>query len=76
LYHLLANAKIAGLSADLALSNYQFGWVLSIFFFGYVSLVILAIMSGWHCMGLTRDIPIFSSSYIICEIPSNIIMKK
>ncbi|KAI8584016.1 hypothetical protein K450DRAFT_221101 [Umbelopsis ramanniana AG] len=44
----ISNAKIAGLSTDLALNNYQFGWVLSIFFFGY----------------------------ILCEIPSNIIMKK
>ncbi|KAH8551949.1 major facilitator superfamily domain-containing protein [Umbelopsis sp. PMI_123] len=44
----ISNAKIAGLTTQLGLNNYQFGWVLSIFFFGY----------------------------IICEIPSNIIMKK
>jgi len=44
----IGNAKIAGMGADLSLTDDQYAWILSIFFFGY----------------------------LICEVPSNMILSR
>lgn len=66
--HLAGNAKIAGITEDLHISESDYNVALSIFFVGYVS-----VLPCWHVLVL---IILSTMMKIIFEIPSNLMLKR
>ncbi|RFU35367.1 hypothetical protein B7463_g954, partial [Scytalidium lignicola] len=75
----IGNAKIQGLTEDLHMKGQQYNIALFIFFIPYVLLLLLITPKFFYNLpkiSMRRAASDFEIRYILCEIPSNIILRK